>query len=70
VTATKRSEVALRELNETLEQRVREAIAEREEAEEQLTWRRPAASLSRIASPRRASQRTSPVSARVTRISA
>ncbi|WP_026190788.1 PAS domain-containing protein [Methylobacterium sp. WSM2598] len=36
VTATKRAEVALRELNDTLEARVREAIAEREQAEEQL----------------------------------
>jgi PAS domain S-box-containing protein len=36
VTATKASEVALRELNDTLEARVREAIAEREQAEEQL----------------------------------
>ena len=36
VTTTKASEVALRELNDTLEARVREAIAEREQAEEQL----------------------------------
>ena len=36
VTSTKASEVALRELNDTLEARVREAIAEREQAEEQL----------------------------------
>jgi PAS domain S-box-containing protein len=36
VTATKASEVALREMNDTLEARVREAIAEREQAEEQL----------------------------------
>ena len=36
ITATKASEVALREMNDTLEARVREAIAEREQAEEQL----------------------------------
>lgn len=36
VTATKASEVALREMNDTLEARVQEAIAEREQAEEQL----------------------------------
>lgn len=36
VTETKRSEVALRELNETLEERVRSAVAERQEAEQQL----------------------------------
>jgi signal transduction histidine kinase len=36
VTATKASEVALRELNDTLEARVQQAIAEREQAEEQL----------------------------------
>jgi len=36
ITATKASEVALRELNDTLEARVREAIADREQAEEQL----------------------------------
>nr|WP_091713918.1 PAS domain-containing protein [Methylobacterium phyllostachyos] len=36
VTATKASEVALREMNDTLEARVQEAIAERELAEEQL----------------------------------
>ncbi|WP_375410148.1 PAS domain-containing protein [uncultured Methylobacterium sp.] len=36
VTATKASEVALREMNDTLETRVCEAIAEREQAEEQL----------------------------------
>ncbi|MGY2048167.1 PAS domain S-box protein [Methylobacterium sp. JK268] len=36
VTETKGTEVALRDLNETLEARVREAIAEREQAEEQL----------------------------------
>ncbi|GJE45090.1 PAS domain-containing protein [Methylobacterium soli] len=36
ITAAKASEVALRELNDTLEARVREAIAEREQAEEQL----------------------------------
>lgn len=36
VTATKASEVELRELNDTLEARIREAIAEREQAEEQL----------------------------------
>ncbi|MCJ2132745.1 response regulator [Methylobacterium sp. J-026] len=36
VTATKASEVALRGMNDTLEARVQEAIAEREQAEEQL----------------------------------
>ncbi|KTS46185.1 histidine kinase, partial [Methylobacterium indicum] len=36
VTDSKRAEVALRELNDTLEARVREAVAERERAEEQL----------------------------------
>ncbi|XYD11842.1 PAS domain-containing protein (plasmid) [Methylobacterium sp. NMS12] len=36
ISATKASEVELRELNDTLEARVREAIAEREQAEEQL----------------------------------
>ncbi|WP_157091373.1 PAS domain-containing protein [Methylobacterium nodulans] len=36
VTATKQAEVRLRELNDTLEARVREAIAEREQAEAQL----------------------------------
>ncbi|KAB1072590.1 PAS domain S-box protein [Methylobacterium planeticum] len=36
VTATKEAEVALRELNETLEARIRDAIAEREQAEDQL----------------------------------
>jgi PAS domain S-box-containing protein len=36
ITATKASEVALREINDTLEARVREAIVEREQAEEQL----------------------------------
>ncbi len=36
VTESKRAEVALRELNDTLEARVREAVAERERAEEQL----------------------------------